>query len=103
VLTGAEGDVLDNGDVDPTIDIAATLPMAQTQAQQAAADAAVTLQDAVAILKMIAGQPVYAPGRALSPYQALAADVDGNGAVSLADALGVLRYAVGAAAAPAPG
>jgi hypothetical protein len=57
----------------------------------------------VAILKMIAGQPVNAPGRALSPYQALAADVDGNGAVSLADALGVLRHAVGAAAAPAPG
>ncbi len=103
VLTGAEGAVLDNGDVDPTIDIAATLPMAQTQAQQAAADAAVTLQDAVAILKMIAGQPVNAPGRALSPYQALAADVDGNGAVSLADALGVLRHAVGAASAPAPG
>lgn len=99
-VTGNEGAVLQNGDIDPTIDIAATLPVAQ--AQQPALDAAVTLQDAVAILKMVAGQPVNAPGRPLSPYQALAADFDGNGAVSLADALGVLRHAVGLPAAAAP-
>jgi hypothetical protein len=99
-VTGNEGAVLKNGDVDPTIDIAATLPVAQ--ARQDAVDAAITLQDAVAILKMIANQPVNAPGRPLSPYQALAADFDGNGAVSLADALGVLRHTVGLPAATAP-
>jgi peptidyl-prolyl cis-trans isomerase A (cyclophilin A) len=100
VVTGTDGAKLQNGDIDPTIDIAATLPVAQ--AQQPALDAAVTLRDAVSILKMVANQPVNPSGRALSPYQALAADFDGNGAVSLADALGVLRHAVGLPAATAP-
>ena len=100
VVTGADGAHLQNGDIDPAIDITATLPV--EQAQRPAADAAVNLQDAVAILKMIANQPVNAPGRSLSPYQALAADFDGNGSVSLADALGVLRHTVGLAAAAAP-
>jgi Ca2+-binding RTX toxin-like protein len=68
----------------------------------AADDAAVTLTDAVAILKMIAGAPVNPPGQALSPYQSIAADADGNGTVSLADALGVLRHAVGLPAAATP-
>ena len=78
--------------------------MALRASREPDADAApaVNLQDAVAILKMIAGQPVNPGGRALSPYQALAADFDGNGAVSLADALGVLRHAVGLLAAAAP-
>ncbi len=67
-------------------------------AETAATDAAVNLQDAVAILKLIAGQPVHPPGRAWSPYQAHAADFDANGTVSLADAIGVLRHAVGQAA-----
>jgi Ca2+-binding RTX toxin-like protein len=68
----------------------------------AADGAAVTLTDAVAILKMIAGLPVNPPGQALSPYQSIAADADGNGTVSLADALGVLRHAVGLPAAATP-
>ncbi|MGA1317268.1 MAG: matrixin family metalloprotease, partial [Rubrivivax sp.] len=63
---------------------------------------AVNLQDAVAILKLIAGVPVQAGDRPLSPYQAIAADVDANGVVSLADALGVLRHAVGWPGAPSP-
>jgi Ca2+-binding RTX toxin-like protein len=63
---------------------------------------AVTLQDAVAILKLIAGVPVQAGDRLLSPYQSIAADVDANGVVSLADALGVLRHAVGLPGAPSP-
>jgi peptidyl-prolyl cis-trans isomerase A (cyclophilin A) len=99
VSTTTAGAVLPNGDVDPTIDLAATLPM--TPGQGAAA-AAVNLQDAVAILKMIAGAPVNPGGAPLSPYQALAADVDGNGSVSLTDALGVLRHAVGLPGAAAP-
>ncbi|MGA1287232.1 MAG: hypothetical protein ACO3ZK_07000, partial [Rubrivivax sp.] len=68
----------------------------------AADGAAVTLTDAVAILKMIAGAPVNPPGQPLSPYQSIAADADGNGTVSLADALGVLRHAVGLPAAATP-
>jgi len=82
--------------------MAVTASRAVPALEAGATAAAVTLQDAVAILKMIANQPVNAPGRALSPYQALAADFDGNGAVSLADALGVLRHAVGLSAAAAP-
>ena len=71
------------------------IPASEAQAT----DAAVSLQDAVAILKLVAGQPVNGAARAFSPYQAHAADFDGNGAVSLADALSVLRHAVGL---PAP-
>jgi Ca2+-binding RTX toxin-like protein len=67
-------------------------------AEVAATDAAVNLQDAVAVLKLIAGQPVNGAGRALSPYQSHAADFDADGSVTLADALGVLRHAIGLAA-----
>jgi hypothetical protein len=63
---------------------------------------AVNLQDAVAILKLVAGAPVHPGDRPLSPYQAIAADVDANGTVSLGDALAVLRHAVGLPGAPAP-
>jgi hypothetical protein len=66
-----------------------------------ATDAAVNLQDAVAILKMIAGLPVNGGGVPVARAQSLAADFDGSGEVSLADALGVLRHAVGRPA-PAP-
>lgn len=69
-------------------------------AAQAAADAAVTLQDAVAILRLLAGGSASADGAAtLSPWARQAADFDGNGQVSLADAIGVLRHAVGQPAA----
>lgn len=63
--------------------------------EAASTQAAVNLQDAVAILKMIAGQPVNGAGRPTSPYQSHAADFDANGTVSLGDALAVLRHAVG--------
>lgn len=72
-----------------------------TGADAAAADQAVNLQDAIAILKMIVGLDVNGPGRALSPYQAFAADVDGSGSVGLDDAIAVLRHVVGLPA-PAP-
>jgi serralysin len=61
----------------------------------AATTAAVNLQDAIAILKMIVGLEVNGAGKALSPYQALAADFDGNGLVQLSDAIGVLKHVVG--------
>ena len=47
------------------------------------------------------GLEVNGAGRALSPYQALAADYDGNGQVQLTDAIGVLKHVVGLSA-PAP-
>ena len=69
--------------------------------ESALTDQAVNLQDAIAILKMIVGLDVNGAGRALSPYQAFAADYDDNGQVQLIDAIGVLKHVVGLAA-PAP-
>lgn len=90
ITTGADGVAGFAGVTPSPIDLKASLGTT-------AADAAsVTLGDAVSILKMIAGVPLNPPGQALSPYQSLAADVDGDGTVSLADALRVLRHAVGA-------
>lgn len=63
---------------------------------------AVNLQDAIAILKMIVGLDVNGTGKALSPYQALAADFDGNGGVELNDAIGVLKHVVGLTGAGTP-
>ena len=63
---------------------------------------AVNLQDAIAILKMIVGLDVNGKDQALSPYQALAADFDGNGGVELNDAIGVLKHVVGLTGAGTP-
>ena len=65
------------------------------ESEAAAVNASVNLVDAIAILKMIVGLPVNSGGNALSPYQALAADFDGNGVVQLTDAIGVLKHVVG--------
>jgi hypothetical protein len=78
-------------DLTQSIDASKTL----SSSEQAAADSAVNLQDAIAILKMIVGLDVNGAGKPLSPYQALAADFDGNGTVSLTDAIGVLKHVVG--------
>ena len=56
--------------------------------------AAVDLQDAIAVLKMIVGLPVNTGNVALSPYQAIAADFDQNGAVELSDAIAMLKMVV---------
>jgi len=61
----------------------------------AVAAKAVDLTDAIAILKMIVGLDVNSGGAALTPYQAYAADVDGNGKVELSDAISVLKRIVG--------
>ncbi len=63
-----------------------------------ATSGAVNLQDAIAILKMIVGLDVNGANKPLSPYQALAADFDGNGSVGLSDAIGVLKHVVGLSA-----
>ena len=44
---------------------------------------------------MIVGLPINGDQAPLSPYQALAADFNADGVVSLGDAIGVLRYVVG--------
>jgi hypothetical protein len=62
---------------------------------------AIGLNDAIQILKMISGQAGIAASPNAARAQSLAADFDGSGAVGLADALGVLRHAVGLQA-PAP-
>ena len=64
-------------------------------AEAIATSQAVNLQDAIAILKMIVGLDVNGAAKALSPYQAYAADFDGNGKVELSDAIGVLKHVVG--------
>lgn len=80
---------------DATLTLTASRPVAGAEA--AATAEAVNLQDAIAILKMVVGLDVNGAGKALSPYQALAADVDGDGVVGLADAIGVLKHVVGLA------
>jgi len=62
---------------------------------------AVTLSDAIGILKMIVGLSVNSNNTPLSPYQAVAADFDQNGSVDLGDAIGVLKMVVGLSA-PTP-
>ena len=44
------------------------------------------------------GLDVNSAGKPLSPYQALAADYDGNGNVDLTDAIGILKHVVGLSA-----
>lgn len=71
-------------------------------AEASATSDAVNLQDAIAILKMIVGLEVNGAGKPLSPYQAMAADFDGDGTVGLSDAIGVLKHVVGLPS-PEPG
>ena len=78
-----------------------TAGRAVTASEATSTAAAVNLQDAIAILKMIVGLEVNGTGKALSPYQSLAADYDGNGLVQLSDAIGVLKHVVGLTA-PSP-
>lgn len=63
--------------------------------ERALTQAAVNLQDAIAILKLVVGLDIQPAGQALSPYQVLAADFDGNGRLELSDAIGVLKHVVG--------
>jgi hypothetical protein len=92
-LSALASDKSSSGAPDPVSDPAAT-----TSADSTASDAAaVNLRDAVAILRMLAGsRPGAAQAQAPSPFESIAADFDGDGAVGLGDALGVLRHATGA-------
>ena len=92
-LTDATGFASLEAPLDQQLDL--TAQRSSTEAEQSAMDGQVNLNDAIAILKMIVGLPINANGAALSPYQALAADFDGNGVVQLTDAIGVLKHVVG--------
>ena len=82
-------------DVDPSDSVMVSTEWLAPAGEVEKAAQAVNLNDAIAILKMIVGLPVNTNGAALSPYQALAADFDGNGAVQLNDAIAVLKHVVG--------
>jgi VCBS repeat-containing protein len=87
--TAGQGTTVFNDVLDP-VQLSAT-----RAATDDASSAAVSLQDAIAILKLVVGLPVNGSGQALSPYQTLAADYNGNGTVELSDAIDVLKYVVG--------
>ncbi len=89
------GDGAINFEVTPVATQMLTATRAVPSAEANLTSSAVNLQDAIAILKMIVGLDVNGAGKPLSPYQALAADYDGNGAVQLTDAIGVLKHVVG--------
>ena len=89
------GDGAINLEVTPAATQTLTASRAVPASEASLTNSAVNLQDAIAILKMIVGLDVNGAGRPLSPYQALAADYDGNGAVQLTDAIGVLKHVVG--------
>lgn len=63
---------------------------------------AVTLADAIAVLKMIVGLPVNSDGSGASAAQAIAADFDQNQQVGLNDAIGILKLLVDLPGAPQP-
>jgi hypothetical protein len=89
------GDGAINFEVSPAATQTLTASRAVPVAEASLTNSAVNLQDAIAILKMIVGLEVNGAGKPLSPYQALAADFDGNGKVELTDAIGVLKHVVG--------
>jgi hypothetical protein len=95
-ITDAIGTTSFTSVTDASLSLTATRTVPDEEATSTSA--AVNLQDAIAILKMIVGLPVNGSNQALSPYQALAADYDGNGRVELADAIGVLKHVVGLSA-----
>jgi cyclophilin family peptidyl-prolyl cis-trans isomerase len=90
------GAVSMRGGPDAWLELSAVPPSDGGPAMQAAR-AAVGLNDAISVLRMAVGQKALdGDAGGLSPFQRLAADVDGDGTVSLRDALGALRLASGA-------
>ena len=93
LATNHQGAINFEAIANPLVALSATRPVPVAEA--AATNSAVNLQDAIAILKMIVGLDVNGAGKALSPYQSLAADFDGSGTVNLTDAIAVLKHVVG--------
>ena len=92
-ITDASGNASFTAVSESNVTLTVTRPIPDSEVDAAAS--AVNLQDAIAILKMIVGLPVNGASQALSPYQSLAADFDGDGKVGLTDAIGVLKHVVG--------
>ena len=92
-ITDASGNASFTAVSESNVTLTVTRPIPHSEVDAAAS--AVNLQDAIAILKMIVGLPVNGASQALSPYQSLAADFDGDGKVGLTDAIGVLKHVVG--------
>jgi len=91
--TDAGGNASFSGVTDTSMNLSASrgIPVAEATLTSQS----VNLQDAIAILKMIVGLDVNGVGKPLSPYQALAADYNGDGTVGLTDAIGILKHVVG--------
>ncbi|MBI4984221.1 MAG: hypothetical protein HZC24_02440, partial [Rhodocyclales bacterium] len=97
--TAADGHASFSGVTGTSLALTADRPIPGSEASATAS--AVNLHDSIAILKMIVGLDSNGTGKALSPYQAYAADFDGDGRVQLNDAIGVLKHVVGVQA-PSP-
>jgi hypothetical protein len=95
-VTDADGRTTFVGFNDPVLTL--TAARAVPDIETVGTGSAVNLQDAIAILKMIVGLDANGADKALSPYQTMAADFDGNGTVGLTDAIGVLKHVVGLSA-----
>ena len=77
-----------------SVSLTASKPIT-SDADKALAAQAVSLTDAISILKMIVGLNVNTSGAAPSPYQVAAADFNRDGNVGLNDAIDVLKFVVG--------
>ena len=102
-FTRADGQADFQSGSDGTASLSATTPDTVTvtpsrplsTAEQASANKAVGLTDAISILKMIVGLNINAGNAPATAYQVIAADFNQNGNVGLDDAIGVLKHVVG--------
>jgi Ca2+-binding RTX toxin-like protein len=102
-FTRADGQADFQSGSDGTASLSATAPDTVTvtpsrplsTAEQASANKAVGLTDAISILKMIVGLNINAGNAPATAYQVIAADFNQNGNVGLDDAIGVLKHVVG--------
>jgi hypothetical protein len=78
-----------------------TYTLTSAKVSDTAESNAIKANDALAALKMSVGINPNADGRAVSPYQYLAADVNHDGQIKAADALNILKMAVKLSTAPA--
>jgi hypothetical protein len=93
LTTNSEGSTIFSASSGASVTLTPSRTLSTTE--KVAADSAVGLGDAIAILKMIVGLNVNANGSATSMGQLLAADYDQDGGIGLSDAIGVLKHVVG--------
>ena len=78
------------------VDVSASKSVLSSEAQLA-----ITSADVTAALQMAAGRNPNANGALVTPYQFMAADINGDGKVTSGDALAILKMVQGASDAPA--